>query len=167
VIPTAKEPTVLMDELTRLTPNSPKDLGDSAVISTPQMLQVIQSFTGVKEIFGSFNLLYSGKRDGYSGEVFHQKCDGIPNTLTLYHLFGSKDSKVWVKLAAFTEDAWDTESGLKSGTGKCWIAILESSTDEGPCILKHCEGFPTINCSALLGPCFGEGDISVSGVNFT
>jgi hypothetical protein len=128
---------------------------------------VIQSFTGVKEIQGSFDLLYSGKRDGYSGEEFHKRCDGKRNTLTLYHVFGAKDSTKWIKLAAFTEDVWDSESGLKKGDGKCWMAILESSSDNGPELLNHSETAKTINCKADLGPSFGDGDISISGTNFT
>ena len=103
------------------------------------MLQVLQAFTGVSGIVGNFQLLYSGKRDGYSGEVFHQKCDGFKNTLTLYHLFGQKDSTKWVKLAAFSEEAWDSESGVKTAPegSKCWIAILESSEGDGPELLHH------------------------------
>ena len=68
-----------------------------------------------------------------------------------------------MKLAAFSEEAWDSESGVKTAPegSKCWIAILESSEGDGPELLHHTQGLQTIVCMKQLGPCFGENNIMV------
>ena len=49
----------------------------------------------------SFNLLYRASRDGFLAKDFHDKCDGIPNTIVLVkrrlsnYVFGGVTTKAW------------------------------------------------------------------------
>jgi len=64
----------------------------------------IGSFIRVCEFSADLNwrLLYRASEDGFSSEMFHSKCDGLPNTLTLIR---SKNENTF---GGFTSVPWDT-----------------------------------------------------------
>ena len=90
-------------------------------------------------------LLYRASRDGDSSQTFHNKCDGIPNTLIIIETTKGK------KFGGFTSQIWDKKGDFKRDEN-CFLFNLNKKEIyyiKNPDI--------AILCSKNKGPNFGSG----------
>jgi hypothetical protein len=71
---------------------------DSTIVPTLQESRLLTSLTGLESKY--FSLLWRGSRDGFEPSIFHNRCDGHPNTLTLIenthgYVFGGYTAVPW------------------------------------------------------------------------
>ncbi len=106
--------------------------------------------------------LYRGTRDGFGSDVFHSKCDGHSNTLTIFKARGSS-----YIFGGFTTADWVDESSGWPGKNKtdpnAFIFSLINK-DNVPLKMKiqqnkHQYAF---QCHSRYGPIFGGGDIGIA-----
>jgi hypothetical protein len=112
----------------------------------------IGSFIRVCEFSADLNwrLLYRASEDGFSSEMFHSKCDGLPNTLTLIR---SKNENTF---GGFTSVPWDT-SGKYYSDKNAFIFSL-TNKDNSPFKVKIKENSTcAVYCDRAWGPSFGGG----------
>lgn len=109
-------------------------------------------------------LLYRASRDGFTGKVFHSKCDNKANTITiiknnLNYVFGGYTSSAWNSHSVTVSDANAYIFSLRrNGISKCEKFAIKQAQDA------------VYSCSNY-GPVFGGGyaDIFIinkSNVNF-
>ena len=80
-------------------------LNDSLILTNEECLSIVEMTKSAKE-----NLLYRASRDGFSSHVFHAKCDGKGNTITIIKnnlncVFGGFASYAWNSSGLYTIDA--------------------------------------------------------------
>jgi hypothetical protein len=106
-----------------------------------------------------FNLLYRASRDGFDSNDFHSKCDGHPNTLSIFKASGSS-----FIFGGFTSEAWESSlPGIWKSDPEAFLFSL-TNKDKKPCKLKiKADKYQfAINCGSGYGPIFGMGDIQIS-----
>ena len=97
--------------------------------------------------------LYQATKDGGEPSNFHQKCDNIPNTLTLIKSSSNK------RIGGFTSEAWET---IMKGYKEDKNAFLFSIDKQTIYHIKQVE--LAIYCHKKQGPTFGGGhDIGIIG----
>ena len=132
---------------------------DSSILDEPNQLAIktLCKFPLVKK----WQLKYRATRDGFGGDAFHRKCDGIPNTLTVIK---SEHGKIF---GGFVEKAWSS-SGEHVVDPNAFIFSLVNEDNKpfkATVSLPH-KGTTAIVCSSGAGPIFGLGDIDIrSGSN--
>ncbi len=93
-------------------------------------------------------LQYRASRDGFSAQNFHNKCDGIANTLTIIK---SEHGNIF---GGFREKAWNS-SGQYYADPKSFIFSLVNK--ENKSFKVNCtNGVGAIYCSSSYGPSFGN-----------
>ena len=112
--------------------------------------------------YDKWSLLYRGTRDGFGSDVFHSKCDGHANTLTIFKSKGSE-----YIFGGFTAMSWDSTSGCKSDQNSFIFSL--TNKDNRPVKMKidpnrHEYG---IVCASELGPTFGCFDIHIANYSNT
>jgi len=105
-----------------------------------------------------WNLIYRASDDGFSARDFHAKCDGYPNTLTIFKVKDAPNV-----FGGFASVAWDSSNQHKRDPYS-FIFSIKNNVDY-PVKLNP---FPinslyAISCFEFDGPSFGRGDISYSG----
>jgi hypothetical protein len=102
-----------------------------------------------------WSLLYRGTRDGFGSHVFHSKCDGHSNTLTIFK--AAESSYIF---GGFTTVRW-TSYGECESDPKAFIFSL-TNKDNKPLKMKiHSNDYDeAIYCGSSFGPLFG-GDIDL------
>jgi hypothetical protein len=102
-----------------------------------------------------WKLQYRATRDGFSGENFHSKCDGIANTLTVIksehgNIFGGFTEKGWKSTRRFVADPKAFIFSLVNKENKPFKAVCTNSEF-------------AIYCRPSFGPSFGSvfGDITI------
>ncbi len=115
--------------------------------------------TKLKEIFSrepKFNLIYKATRDGFACKDFHEKCDGIENTLTVI-----QSAEYNYVFGGFTSVCWDSsESEYKYDNNAFIFSLINKNND--PIIMSCCSPeYAIYNCGNGM-PIFGAGqDISL------
>jgi ribosomal protein L31 len=100
-----------------------------------------------------FLLLWRGSRDGFGSSVFHEKCDGHANTLTLIldtngSIFGG-----------FTPIAWDSTSFWKTDESVRSFIFTLKNPHNSPAMkfsLQVGQQRPAVCCDSSAGPTFGS-----------
>jgi hypothetical protein len=125
--------------------------GSNIITSLPDILDM---FAG-----NEFRLLYRGSRDGFDREVFHQRCDGHGNTMTLIestggYIFGGYSPLVWRSGGGFISDpSWSS-----------FVFTLRNPHNFGERIFRQIKAESAIYNGADRGPTLGGGcDICVLG----
>ena len=90
-------------------------------------------------------LLYRASRDGDSSQTFHNKCDGIPNTVIIIETTKGK------KFGGFTSQIWDKKGDFKRDEN-CFLFNLNKKEIY---YIKNSD--IAILCSKNKGPNFGSG----------
>ena len=96
-----------------------------------------------KEIINT-KLLYRCSKDGDDCGIFHQKCDGIPNTLVIGE---STSNKIF---GGFTSQKWDKKSGTKNDDNAFIFQLNQMK------IYYVIKGKGGIYCEGDFGPTFGN-----------
>lgn len=111
--------------------------------------------------------LYRASEDGFQASVFHQKCDNIPNTLTVIK---SQNGFVF---GGFTTKTWDGRWFKKDDDAFLFSLINEENKPE-KFNVDFCESAYAICCAANFGPVFGAAhticiydDSNQNSFNFT
>ena len=101
-----------------------------------------------------WKLLYRASRDGFGATDFHEKCDNIPNTLTIIKtrnscVFGGYASTFWSNYEGFKEDNFSfLFSFINENNAKLLIRCSKPSN--------------ALYCHQNCGPCFGDDDLKIS-----
>jgi hypothetical protein len=79
-----------------------------------------------------WKLQYRATRDGFTGENFHSKCDGIANTLTVIksehgNIFGVFTKKAWDSTDGFVADPKEFIFSLVNKENKPFKAVCSSN----------------------------------------
>jgi hypothetical protein len=103
-----------------------------------------------------WTLLYRATRNGFSSDVFHSKCDGHSNTLTILK---AKESQF--VFGGFTTVSWDSFSGDNSDPNAFIFSL--TNKDNTPLKMKvdPDEHESAICCHSRYGPIFGGYDIII------
>ncbi len=121
---------------------NPNDDLESTLLSLEEK-QLILSFFENKH----FKLIYKAKRDGDSAQKFHEKCDGVNNTLIIIQtIYG-------VKFGGFTTQSWDGNEEYKSDESAFVFSINKKMKFD---IKPECYE-RAIYCDPNHGPRFGGG----------
>ena len=70
-----------------------------------------------------FQLLYRASEDGFNSDNFHQKCDGIKNTLTIIK---STNGNIF---GGYTGAAWSSSGDYISDTNSFIFSLINQSND--------------------------------------
>ena len=97
-----------------------------------------------KEIKG-INKLYQATIDGGDAEIFHEKCNNIPNTLILYKSEGNR------RFGGFASLCWKSEDVVLTDKN-CFLFSLDKKKIYYP---KN-ENYYEINCFSSNGPSFSN-----------
>ena len=95
-------------------------------------------------------LLYCSKRDGLTAKVFHDKCDGISNTITIVH---SEYNHVF---GGFTKIPWSSPNRRQEfKDASAFLFLLRSQFNGKPKIIPQTKrGHYDISCDKTTGPLF-------------
>ncbi len=115
---------------------------------------------------------YRASRDGFSGENFHTKCDGVSNTLTVIkttngNIFGAFAEKAWEN-GTHVVDPKAFIISLINKENKPFKAMISSTGPQGNCNGYGGYYYYALNCISSNGPSFGYNnykdtvDISIS-----
>ncbi len=112
----------------------------------------------LKDLFESkkikAKLLYSSEYHEKDAKIFHEKCDGIENTLVLIQTDSNR------RFGGFTKIAWSSKEGWVEGDGTNFIFSLCKKTKFFNNQRKDCAIYNHNTCF----PCFGGGcDIGLLG----
>ena len=94
-------------------------------------------------------LVYRATRDGFASKCFHQKCDGVKNTLTIV-----KTDNGFV-FGGFTQAAWSSTSKYVFDKNAFIYSLVNES--DAPIKIECSQPEVAIYCSANYGPTFGTG----------
>jgi hypothetical protein len=98
-------------------------------------------------------LLFRASRDGFTAKAFHDRCDNVPNTVTIIRnnlnfIFGGFTSARWSSTAGYTTDPNAFIFSLRrSGTSNNYKLMIKSTTST----------FAIVGSSSY-GPIFGSGN---------
>jgi hypothetical protein len=109
-----------------------------------------------------WSLLYRATRDGFGSDVFHTRCDGHSNTLTILK---AKESKF--VFGGFTTVSWDSSSDYKSDPNAFLFSL--TNKDNTPLKMKvdPDEHESAIICHSRYGPTFGNDICIANNANTT
>ncbi len=122
---------------------------------------ICEVITGHREIQGiERSINYRASRDGFSGENFHKKCDGVSNTLTIIkttngNIFG-----------AFAEKAWTNDNNAVDPKAFI-ISLINKENSPFKAMNNSAQTrYYALYCSSSNGPSFGydivNGSVDIS-----
>jgi hypothetical protein len=109
-----------------------------------------------------WSLLYRGTRDGFGSDVFHSKCYGRANTLTI---FKTKQSKF--VFGGFTTVNWDSSSGYKSDPNAFIFSLTNKDNQPVKMKIGPNQHKYAIWCNSECGPSFGVDIIIANNADTT
>jgi hypothetical protein len=121
---------------------------------------IISKIPGVLEELrdDKWDLLYRGSRDGFSSKAFHDKCDGIGNTVTFIltssgGIFGG-----------FTAIPWESGTGVyrTDVTGKSFLFVVKNLLSLRETKFRLSYAPFAIYCNSTHGPTFGNHSLHVA-----
>jgi hypothetical protein len=100
----------------------------------------------------NLNLIYRGSADGFSGEIFHKKCDKIPKTLTVVKVKDNDNI-----FGGYTEQTWDGDKLTKKDPKSFVFSLVNK--DDNPIRMDYDKNRSeyAIFCYSSYGPVFGGG----------
>lgn len=98
-----------------------------------------------------WTLKYRASRDGFAAKDFHDKCDGISNTLTVI-----KTTKGYI-FGGFTTKTWQSNGGYVTDPNAFLFSLINKDSKPFK-VLCSDGGKHAINCDSCFGPCFGGND---------
>ena len=96
---------------------------DSKIITRKEELDFITNRLKQIDYFKnknlSYELIFRGTRDGRTPEIFHQKCDGTPKTITIIKTVKG------LKFGGYIENEWNSKDGWIKDDENCFIFSLD------------------------------------------
>ena len=96
---------------------------DSKIITSKEELDFITNRLKQIDYFKnknlSFELVFRGTRDGRTSEIFHQKCDGTPKTITIIRTVKG------LKFGGYIEKEWKSSGGWIYDDENCFVFSLD------------------------------------------
>ena len=128
---------------------------DSIIITGPKkrlLFNQLCQFTSSTKL----KLLYRATRDGFRGEEFHERCDGIKNTVTIVksehgNVFGGYTGEAWESYPGIGKWSVDPKAFVFSLINKDNNPFKALCTDKETAIFSH----------GCKGPKFGRCEISI------
>lgn len=122
-------------------------LRSSKIISNNKVIELMNLCEFPKH--KKFQLLYRASEDGFSSANFHEKCDGVKNTLTIVkttnnNIFGD-----------YTGGAWNSSGNYVHDTSSFMFSLINPSND--PFKAKCTNSRYAIYGHPSYGPTFGHG----------
>lgn len=97
-----------------------------------------------------WGLCYRGSRDGFSAKEFHEKCDEIPDTLTIVK------TTLGCIFGGYSRATWSSTECYKFEKG-AFVFSLSNKLNK-PMVFTQIAGDQrSIHCDPSFGPCFGGG----------
>jgi hypothetical protein len=109
-----------------------------------------------------WTLLYRGTRDGFGSDVFHSRCDGHTNTLTI--LKAKQSSYIF---GGFTTVSWDGSSLWKSDRNAFIFSLTNKDNKPLKIKIDSNEHQHAICCYSKFGPIFGIEIVIANNTNTT
>ena len=122
---------------------------DSKIINKKEELDFITN--RLKQIYYfknrniSYELVFRGTRDGRTPDIFHQKCDGTPKTITIIKTIKG------LKFGGYIEKEWNNNGGWISNDENCFIFSIDLNK-----IYNPMEGKEKYCFDKTCGPNFAE-----------
>ena len=102
--------------------------------------------------YDSFKLLYRATKHGFGSDVFHSKCDGHGDTMTIIKPVGSPNV-----FGVYVSTKWGSNSFYKADTKAFLFSLINN--DNKSCKLKIAEPLKAIYCHKQAGPTFGASSL--------
>ena len=108
-------------------------------------------------------LLYKATRDGFTFKAFHDRCDNVPNTVTIIR------NNLNFIFGGFTSARWSSTLGSISDSNAFIFSLRRSGTsNNNKLIIKSGETNNAIYGLSSYGPTFGDGrDIYIRDLSNT
>ena len=120
---------------------------DSKIIKKIEELNLISDRIKNTELLKNkkikYKLLYRGTRDGMNPSFFHQKCNGIPQTVSIVQ------TTKGYKFGGYAEKTWENNSGAWRKDDKSFVFSIDYMK-----IYNHIEGTEAILHNNNYGPSF-------------
>jgi hypothetical protein len=132
------------NKLSLIANNDPAPNFDSVLLDTDSKKNLFQKWLPSKF---KTKLLYRGSRDGYTRDIFHEKCDNFQHTITVFETSHGK------MIGGYSDQIWNHTGDFKTGK-KCF---LFSISDKEMYPLKNDKKAKAISTGTACGPIFGDG----------
>jgi hypothetical protein len=108
-------------------------------------------------------LLYKATRDGFTVKAFHDRCDNVPNTVTIIR------NNLNFIFGGFTSARWSSTLGSISDSNAFIFSLRRSGTsNNNKLLIKSSESYNAIYGLSSYGPTFGDGrDIYIRDLSNT
>jgi len=117
----------------------------STIVTKIEDVKLLRSWIGTGIV--KFKLLYRGSKDGFTGEIFHKKCDDYQPTITIIK---SDKNKVF---GGYSDMTWNSTNNYKT-TSNSWIYSLDAKEKYKQ---KPNQAHYGVYCYSSYGPTFGGG----------
>ena len=122
---------------------------DSKIIKKNEELNLISDRIRNTELLKNkkikYKLLYRGTRDGMNASSFHQKCNSIPNTVSIIQ------TTKGYKFGGYAEKTWENHNGTYIKDDKSFVFSIDYMK-----IYNHVNGTNAILHNNYFGPTFGH-----------
>ncbi|GES83786.1 carbohydrate-binding module family 13 protein [Rhizophagus clarus] len=108
-----------------------------------------------------FKLLIRGSRDGFSPKKFHEVCDCIPHTVSIIKVKYHNEI-----LGGYNQITWDSDSMLEIAKDNFIFSFKDKDNIDNHILSRVKNKKQAINNWFLHGPSFGDGDLTLSGLNY-
>jgi hypothetical protein len=130
------------------------DAAASQRFASPFQSRILDGCPSVLDEFVNkqWTLIYRGSDDGFGASTFHNKCDGIGNTVTVIL------TTTGCIFGGFTPVAWESPDDYKSdSTSQSFLFRIKDSRNSAPRKFALSNPSQAINYQASYGARFGSG----------
>src|SRR5690606_32454027 len=96
----------------------------TTILTTGQSFQLIK-WLGVGYEDSEWEVAWKGSKDGFNSNIFHQKCNGVGETITVI-----RSTDGWL-FGGYNPDSWNSNSTYGSNP-RCFIFSLKNKDGKGP-----------------------------------
>ncbi|GBC26968.1 carbohydrate-binding module family 13 protein [Rhizophagus irregularis DAOM 181602=DAOM 197198] len=108
-----------------------------------------------------FKLLIRGSRDGFSPKKFHEICDCLPHTVSIIKVKYHNEI-----LGGYNQITWDSDSMLDIAKDNFIFSFKDKDNIDNHILSRVKNEKQAINNWFIHGPSFGDGDLTLSGLNY-
>ena len=128
---------------------------ESSSLVDDELKNTLKLFVGEFNPTSEWKLLYRASDDGFKSNVFHEKCDNIPNTVSII-----RSSNGYV-FGGFTTQAWDSSGTNKQDENAFIFSMINQGNISRKFPIRPHNASEAIYCDVNCGPCFGSEDFTI------